>query len=535
MSRNRLLFTALLSLVAIGSLLLFQTEMDVWAQRGGGGTTGQGFQYVVKFYCGEVTDVDAAGIDTLDRYGQFLAPGEYYTVINIHNPNEDIANYGKDWFKKVVLDYYVLQTGTDSEGVNRPRYVAQKPGIGEINQVFFINQDSLGNTIGTPEPPRTPIRDFTLSRDEAAQANCHELREVTQSIDSSFDDDDLIKGFVTIYSKVQLDITAIYTACDQGTIGALDCQTGGSTGVTTMEVVRIKPNGITPPAGLGLEESARFQNTSFPTTTSNKDCPAGGCQYIVKFVCGEIQGPETTIGIHTVESDLSPGEYYTDINIHNPNPKTINIKKKFTADDPVPEVHGPLTSPVQVTLLPDDAIEINCRDIRESALGRPFPATLFLKGFVVIFSRQQLDIVSVITACPNDRTAGNGELSCDGVDDVKTLDVRYLLPKDFSPVAPPAAFLPTAVAGVGASGEFKLTMQGLRLAVPLESAQLQVFNLGGQMLHDSGMVRDTTLSWRPLMNGRPLANGVYLYVVTTQDVLGNVTRQVGKFVYLRHR
>jgi len=546
MSRNRLLFTALLSFAALAGLVLMAP--DAWAQRTGSGGTGQGFTYVIKFFCGQVTDTDAQGIPDLDKYGQFLAPGEYYTVINVHNPNEGIATYGVDWFKKVVLDYYIVKDSTGAvkvnpDGLTKPRFVAQKPNDA-VHQIFWINQDGLGNTIGTPQPPRTAIPDFTLSRDEASQANCIELQTVTQGVDSSFNDPEnsfLIKGFVIIYSRVQLDVTAIYSACDQGTDNTkkLDCDKGGSKGTTTMKVLRIQPNGITPPAGIGLEESAKFNNTTFPVTTTNTDCPKGGCQYIVKFVCGQIVAPTTTIGAHTVESDLSPGEYYTDINLHNPNPKTIKVRKKFTADDPVPDVHGPLTSPVDVTLVPDDAIQINCRDIRESALNKKYPDTPFLKGFVVIFSRQQLDITAAYTACPEDETTTPPvDLDCNGADDVKTLEVRNILPKDFSPVSPDQDFLPAAgVASVGLSGEltFKLQGGGRWLNVALESTQLQVFSLNGQMLHDSGPVQSRALSWQPLLSERPLANGVYLYVVTLRDALGNTVRQVGKFVYLRAR
>jgi len=160
---------------------------------------------------------------------------------------------------------------------------------------------------------------------------------------------------------------------------------------------------------------------------------------------------------------------------------------------------------------------------------------------VIIFTRQQIDIVATYTACPenNASTAGLGD--CAAVtnattftDDVKTLDVRYVLPADFSPVPPPAAFLPSAsVAGVGLPGEVKFTLHGQSAAVPLESVKVQVFDAQGRLLHDSGFVQATTLSWKPLLNGRPLANGVYLYVTTTRDVLGNLKRTVNKFVYLR--
>jgi hypothetical protein len=553
MNRNRLMFLA--GMLVLASLV-FATASDAWAQRGGTGvgTSGQGFQYVIKFICGEVTDVDSSGEGLVNgnslatSYGEGFAVGEYFTVINIHNPNEATARYGVEWFKKVVLDYYVVQSGADS-GQPRPRFVAQRP-TGAINQKFWITQDTLGETRGSFTPPRDSIRDFTLSRDEAAQANCHELRHVTQDIDNSFDNDDLIKGFVVIYSKIQLDITAIYTACDAERIGTLDCEDGGDRGVTTLKYVRIIPNGITPPR-LDIDRNGQPDlPTSFPQTTGTADCPATGCQYVVKFVCGEIQSATTTFIDSELESELSPGEYYTDINIHNPNGQPINVNKKFTADDPIPEVHGPLTSPENVRLEVDDAININCRDIRHSALNKPFPQILFFKGFVILYTRAKLDIVAMYTACPQNAIKLNCIMATEsesasgppggtpGTNDhgVKSWEVKYFGPNDFTvPTVPPTGVLPPVVAAVGLSLQFDLNRSLRGVSLPLESVQLQVYALNGKELYSTGFVRSTTLSWRPMLNDRPLANGVYLYVVTMKDVLGNVVRRVGKFAYLREQ
>lgn len=545
MRRNRVLFLALVSLVAIGGLLLFPTE--VWAQRGGPGGAAQGFQYVVKFICGEVDDNDVDGIPGIAQHGQFLAAGEYFTVINIHNPNEETAWYGDNWFKKIVTDYFVVQTGP-GEATPQPQFVAQKPADA-THVIAWVNQDTLGNTIGTPNPPRQVIRDFSLSRDEAAQVNCKEIREVLKSI-FDFGPANVIKGFVIIYSKLQLDVTAVYSACEQDTEEVLDCGE-----VETINVQRIEANGIAPPAGIGLPRG-------FPQTTQPANCPAGGCQYVVKFVCGEIN--ETTASGWVDETPISGltganrtplgnGEYYTDINVHNPNPISVKVNKKITMDDPIPELHGPLVSPETVTLEVDDAIQINCREIRRR-LNKPFPGAAdetdtdptdsddaFIKGYVVLFSRQKLDIVAAYTVCP----PGKFNLGCDGGSlPVTSLEVRYGCrepgcPNDknrfLSNVTPPSALLPSGVSSLGTNGELRLKLREMRFSVPLESAQLQVFSLSGQLLYDSGPLRTTTLSWKPLMNGRPLANGVYIYVVTLKDVLGNVARQVNKFVYLRSR
>jgi len=566
MSRKRLLFMTLVGLVTLGSLLFAQT--DVWAQRGGRpGAAGQGYTYVVKFICGEVTDIDADGGGlAIPGYGAFLAPGEYFTVINVHNPNEEIADYGLDWFKKIVTDYYVVQTGDDEADAGRPRFVSQSP-LGATHIVRWVNQ--INNlTVGTETPPREKIQDFTLSRDEAAQMNCGEIRDIIQEADPSFDGDDLIKGFVIIYSRLQLDVTAIYTACDREDQDALDCDEadspGPGDGVSTINVQRITPNGITPPAGIGLEDSAAFSGVSFPTTTSDTDCPQGGCQYVVKFVCGEISNPVQGAPLAGLESDLSPGEYYTDINIHNPNPSAVDVTKRFVVDNVIPEVTGALESPDPFSLEVDDAIQISCQDIVERANAAPewTPGTSvpFFKGWVVITSLQRLDVVAVYSAC---RYGNTGDLNCgytgtvpvtDSRDDVRSLEIRqglfacdpdlkdepacaHLSEERPDPAALPgaggasAAMRPVVLQRGGSGYTFQLAGFGMW---PMTTINVQVYNTQGRAVFTSGWQLGNRLDWRPLaMDGRPLANGVYIYVIQGKDALGRVVRTIGKFVVLR--
>lgn len=68
---------------------------------------------------------------------------------------------------------------------------------------------------------------------------------------------------------------------------------------------------------------------------------------------------------------------------------------------------------------------------------------------------------------------------------------------------------------------FTLAVTGQAIA----STQLQVFNLQGQPVYDSGLQRGTHLSWNALdTSGHPLANGVYFYVVTVRGYDGKVIR-----------
>lgn len=111
--------------------------------------------------------------------------------------------------------------------------------------------------------------------------------------------------------------------------------------------------------------------------------------YRVKFVCGESDGRV-----------LSLGKYFTAINVHNPKEPpggSVKIRKKFAIGLPGERSggHTEFLSDV-VTLGPDDALEIDCEDILRRT--EQLCSTGFCKGFVVIESRAELDVVAVYTA-----------------------------------------------------------------------------------------------------------------------------------------
>jgi hypothetical protein len=105
-------------------------------------------------------------------------------------------------------------------------------------------------------------------------------------------------------------------------------------------------------------------------------------QYAVKFVCGKSEGRV-----------VAPGAYFTAINVHNPNERGIGFKKKFAVALPG-ERPGPVSKFFDAKLGPDEAFEIDCPDI----LQRTGTRGGFLKGFVVIESALELDVVAVYTA-----------------------------------------------------------------------------------------------------------------------------------------
>jgi hypothetical protein len=130
--------------------------------------------------------------------------------------------------------------------------------------------------------------------------------------------------------------------------------------------------------------------------------------YGVKFVCG-LQGPSPLPG----EPPVKPGNYATEINIHNPfyTPNGNEIRKKvvFLVKDgqPIgrePQQQGPAGLD-GIVLGPDFATMDDCNRIFEIA-GMPVPPVMPLTiGYLVLLSRQPLDVDAVYTALPVSTTA----------------------------------------------------------------------------------------------------------------------------------
>jgi hypothetical protein len=112
-------------------------------------------------------------------------------------------------------------------------------------------------------------------------------------------------------------------------------------------------------------------------------------EYAAKFVCGlSALAPGAVPGTLPV----APGYYYTAVNVHNPSTTDLNqIQKRFVIALPG-EAVGRKSGFTHEDLRADDAMEIDCPDIArrlDIGIGR------FVKGFVVIRSTAELDIVAV--------------------------------------------------------------------------------------------------------------------------------------------
>jgi hypothetical protein len=106
-------------------------------------------------------------------------------------------------------------------------------------------------------------------------------------------------------------------------------------------------------------------------------------QYAVKCICGR---PASRV--------VAPGVYFTAINVHNPGKEGVHFRKKIAVALPS-EKAGPVSRFFEARLGPDEALEIDCPDIqRHAGAGNE----RFLKGFVVIESPTELDVVAVYTA-----------------------------------------------------------------------------------------------------------------------------------------
>ena len=144
-------------------------------------------------------------------------------------------------------------------------------------------------------------------------------------------------------------------------------------------------------------------------------------QYAVKFICGGYDDG----GV------VAPGRYFTAINVHNPTDNTVKLRKRFSIALPG-EKAGPVSPYFYAYLRPGQAMEIDCPDIRRHV---QFLAP-FLKGFAVIESLTELNVVAVYTAAGQD-----GQ--------VETMDIEQMPPRRMRVGLPDLAPVPDPEPGIG--------------------------------------------------------------------------------------
>ena len=148
-----------------------------------------------------------------------------------------------------------------------------------------------------------------------------------------------------------------------------------------------------PGVGAGSADSTNFSGEAFVAKLAFEE-PAR-FEYAAKIVCGVQKDPK--------DMRLARGFYATAINIHNPNDSDVKFLKKLALTFP-PAVQSPgKVMPISEDKLgPDEALEVDCEELRRRLFPKGFP-TPYIKGFVVIRSPESLDVTAVYTTATLDR------------------------------------------------------------------------------------------------------------------------------------
>ena len=103
-------------------------------------------------------------------------------------------------------------------------------------------------------------------------------------------------------------------------------------------------------------------------------------QYAAKLLCGASN-----------RAGVAPGTYYTAVNVHNPARDSVLFRYKFALTRPKTQP-GPIMPWTGAQLRSDQVLEIECT----AALIRMGAG--FAKGFVMVETQRELDVVAVYTA-----------------------------------------------------------------------------------------------------------------------------------------
>ena len=109
-------------------------------------------------------------------------------------------------------------------------------------------------------------------------------------------------------------------------------------------------------------------------------------QYAVKIICGT-----ATAQAGATSGPVAPGTYFTAVNIHNPSKcDIVAFRWKVAQAGIEPGVVSQFTN---LRLGPDQAVELDCPQF-----SKFFPNLAFLKGYLIIESPEELDVVAVYTS-----------------------------------------------------------------------------------------------------------------------------------------
>jgi len=138
-------------------------------------------------------------------------------------------------------------------------------------------------------------------------------------------------------------------------------------------------------------------------------------QYAAKLVCGVQRDPK--------DMRLARGFYATTINIHNPNRASVELFKKLALSfPPAAQKPGEILPIARDALRSDEALKVDCNELRERFFPGGFPAG-YIEGFVVVESQASLDVVGVYTTAALDR---RGAASAHSSIDIERVPERRL-------------------------------------------------------------------------------------------------------------
>jgi hypothetical protein len=138
------------------------------------------------------------------------------------------------------------------------------------------------------------------------------------------------------------------------------------------------------------DELRHFRVSFAGQWVSTRDCRLPlepSWEYASKLVCG-VQ-PDTR------NMQLARGFYATTINVRNPQSEPVSFEKVLSLTIPPGRQKPGRVLPVAIdTLQPQQALAVDCDDIRERVFEGKLPGS-FIEGYVVVRSERQLDVTGV--------------------------------------------------------------------------------------------------------------------------------------------
>ena len=144
--------------------------------------------------------------------------------------------------------------------------------------------------------------------------------------------------------------------------------------------------------------------------------------YSVVFLCGTLAGPDEALP--GKEGPVKPANYATAINVHNFLAEPVGFTKKAVITNPQGQQRGRISPKQEDRLKADEALEIDCPDIVKLLAGVASDLK-FIKGFVVVESKTELDVVAISTA----RSVRPAGTAASGIGFGFGIDVNYISPK----------------------------------------------------------------------------------------------------------